>query len=121
MSAIYYMLTSDTPTMWMHFNRSDIIHYFHAGSPMQFTIISPSGELVLQTLGADILSGEMPHLVVPGGSWKSAALKHREGFSLTSEAVAPGFDYSDNKLATVDEIASMFPQHWETVKKYIKH
>ena len=120
MSSIYYLLTSDKPTMWMHWNRSDIVHYFHTGSPVQFIIISPSGKLIQETLGADILSGERPQLLVAGGFWKSATLKNRDGFSLTSEAVAPGFDYTDNKLATGDEMKSSFPQHWEIVKKYIK-
>ena len=41
------------------------------------------------------------------------------GYSLTSEAVAPGFDYSDNQLATREEISSKFPHLWETVQSYV--
>lgn len=41
------------------------------------------------------------------------------GFTLTSEAVAPGFDYDDNQLATEEEIKRKFPHHWETVQTYM--
>ena len=40
-------------------------------------------------------------------------------YSLMSEAVAPGFDYADNQLATRQEISSKFPHLWETVEAYI--
>lgn len=122
MSSIFYLLTSETPIMRLHFNRSDIIHYFHLGSPVEFIIIYPNGQLVKETLGTDILSGEKVQLLVPGGTWRAAAIKNvsGEGFSLTSEAVAPGFDYDDNKLATAEEIKSAFPNLWKEVEKYVK-
>lgn len=109
--------------MYLHKNRSDIIHYHHMGAPVEFLCIFPDGQLVQETLGPDILSGQKLQVIVPGGCWKGAAMKATvEGFSLTSEAVAPGFDYDDNKLATEDEIKSRYPQHWEAVNAYIaKH
>ena len=121
MSSIFYLLTSDSPTMHINLNRSDIIHYFHLGSSVEFFIIPPSGELVRETLGADILSGEKLQLLVPGGCWRGATMKETkgEGFSLTSEAVAPGFDYTDNTLAKEDDIKRRFPQLWEQVKGYV--
>lgn len=107
--------------MWLHINRSDVIHYYHMGAPMEFMLIHPNGKLVQETLGPDLLSGEKLQVIVPGGCWKCATMKIAtdEGYSLTSEAVAPGFDYNDNKLATEEEIKSKFPHLWETVKMCI--
>lgn len=122
MTSIYYLLTSERPTMYLHMNRSDVIHYYHMGAPLEFILIHPNGKLVQETLGPDLCSGEKLQVLVPGGCWKCAAMKTAatyEGFSLTSEAVTPGFDYEDNKLATETEIKSKFPHLWETLKMYI--
>ena len=124
MTSIFYMLTSEAPTMYMHLNRSDIVHYFHLGSAVDFFVIPPTGELIQETLGADILSGEKLQLLVPGGCWKAATMKEPErakgqGFSLTSEVVAPGFDYMDNALAKTDDIKTRFPHLWDQVKTYV--
>ena len=63
-------------------------------------------------------------MLVPGGSWKCATMRTGKDvssgdFTLTSEAVAPGFDYDDNQLATEEEIKRKFPHHWETVQTYM--
>ena len=121
MTSIYYLLTNESPTMYLNINRSDVIHYYHMGAPVQFRFIHPNGQLVQETLGPDLSSGEKLQVIVPGGCWKCAAMKTAtyEGFSLTSEAVAPGFDYEDNKLATEAEIKSKFPHLWETLRMCI--
>ena len=121
MTSIYYLLTNNMPTMYLHINRSDVVHYYHIGAPVQFMFIHPNGKLVQETLGPDLLSGEKLQVIVPGGCWKCAAMTMAtyDGFSLTSEAVAPGFDYDDNKLATEADVKSKFPHLWETVKMYI--
>lgn len=118
MTSIYYLLTNESPTMCLNINRSDVIHYYHMGAPVQFMYIHPNGKLVQETLGPDLCSGEKLQVIVPGGCWKCATMK-TAGFSLTSEAVAPGFDYKDNKLATEAEIKSKFPHLWETLKMCI--
>ena len=41
------------------------------------------------------------------------------GYTLTSEAMAPGFDYADNQLATREEISDKFPHLWETLEAYV--
>ena len=124
MTSIFYLLTREAPTMHMNLNRSDIVHYFHLGSPVEFFIIPPTGELIQETLGADILSGEKLQLLIPGGCWRAATMKETglangQGFSLTSEAVAPGFDYDDNTLAKADDIRTRFPHLWDQIQTYV--
>ncbi len=41
-------------------------------------------------------------------------------YALISEAVAPGFDYSDMKLGTPAELKSAYSQYWERIKHLVK-
>jgi len=119
MSSIYYMLTDENPLGYLHFNKSDIIHYFHQGSPILYTIIRPNGELHQVVLGPELDKGQQLQLLVKGGSWKASELLAGE-FGLISEAVTPGFDYRDNILACDKTIKSAYPEHWPAISKYIK-
>ena len=120
MTSILYLLTSESPTLHLNLNRSDIIHYYHSGSPVEFIIIHPDGTIRREVLGPNVLSGEHPQVMVGGGCWKAATMANmREGFSLTSEAVAPGFDYDDNILASEEDIRSRFPHLWDTLQPYV--
>ena len=75
LSSIYYMLTDDRPIGHFHVNKSDIVHYFHLGSPMTYLTISPTGQLDTFILGPDITKGHMLQKVVHGGYWKASILE----------------------------------------------
>ncbi len=119
LTSIYYLLTDDRPIDHFHKNQSDIIHYFHCGSPITYLILDSSGKLDKVKLGLNIAQGEKPQLLVPGGCWKAAILEAGE-FGLLGEAVAPGFDYRDMEIATVDKFQEYFPHLWQELAPYIK-
>ena len=119
LTSIYYLLTDDRPIDHLHQNRSDIVHYFHAGSPITYLLIAPDGTLSRIKLGLDCSQGETPQLLVPGGYWKAAVLESGE-YSLLGEAVAPGFDYRDMTIAEAQTIRTQFPHLWEELAAYIR-
>ena len=126
MTSIYYLMTRESPILRMSLNRSDIIHYYHLGCPVEYLIINPrGGEISRERLGPHILSGQKLQVLIPGGCWRCGhMLTGSEGasndkYTLTSEAVAPGFDYADNQLATREEISGKFPHLWETLETYV--
>lgn len=119
LTSIYYMLTSDRPIGYFHKNKSDIVHYFHAGSSLTYLIVHPEGKLERFKLGFNIDRGDLPQLIVPGGCWKATVLEEGE-FGLLGEAVAPGFDYRDMELAKPDSFSSSFPDLWNDLKHYVK-
>lgn len=43
MTSMYYMLTVDNPIDHCHKNSSDIVHYFHLGSPLRYHVVTPEG------------------------------------------------------------------------------
>lgn len=119
MTSIYYLLTDDRPVDHLHLNKSDIMHYFQAGSPITYILVSPNGQLSKVKLGMNITQGEVPQLLVPKGYWKAAVLESGE-YGLLGEAVAPGFDYRDMTIAKADDIREQFSNIWETLSPFVR-
>ena len=119
LSSIYYMLTDDSPIGYFHRNQSDIIHYWHRGSSLQYFLISPQGEYSRFILGPNLNEGEQLQATVPGGYWKATELIQGE-YGLLSEAVSPGFDYEDMVLATKTQMQSDFPSLYADKKSFIE-
>ncbi len=119
LTSIYYLLTDDRPVDHLHKNKSDILHYFQAGSPITYLLITLEGQLERHVLGLDLAKGEVPQLLVPGGYWKAAVLEAGE-YGLLGEAVAPGFDYRDMEIAKAEAIKAEFPDIWEQIVSYTR-
>ncbi|MGB3573592.1 MAG: cupin domain-containing protein [Phormidesmis sp.] len=119
MTSIYYLLTDDRPVDHLHQNKSDIMHYFQAGSPITYILIDLDGNLSRVKLGMAIAKGEVPQLLVPKGYWKAAVLESGE-YGLLGEAVAPGFDYRDMTIAKADEMQIRFPAIWNQLAPYVR-
>lgn len=116
-TSIYYLLTDDRPIDYLHKNQSDIIHYFHGGSPITYLIIHPEGRLETAKLGFNLSAGEQPQLLVSGNCWKAAFLPSGE-YGLLGEAVAPGFDYRDLEIAS-PSILTQFPHLAAQIEPYL--
>jgi predicted cupin superfamily sugar epimerase len=101
-----------------HFNRSDILHYFHLGDAIEYSLIHADGSLQTLVMGTDILAGQLLQLHVPGGIWKASRLLEGEnGFGLISEAVSPGFDFADMEMGDRQKLTQQFPQHRTLIEK----
>ena len=118
LTSIYYLLTSDRPVDHFHCNTSAIMHYFQLGSSITYLTIDPAGKLSRTKLGLDFANGDVAQLLVPGGYWKAAVLESGE-CGLIGEAVAPGFDYRDMKIATPELFQTQFPNLWDECKAYV--
>lgn len=119
LTSIYYLLTDDRPVDHFHKNQSDILHYFQAGSPITYLLLSPTGELEKVRLGLNFAQGDVAQLLVPGNYWKAAVLEEGE-FGLLGESVAPGFDYRDMELGKADYFREFFPHLWSQLAPYIQ-
>lgn len=112
MSSIYYLLTTDSPVGQFHLNRSDIMHYYHLGDAIEYSLIFPDGTLKTVVMGSDVLAGECLQLHVPGGIWKASRLmKGSTGFGLISEAVTPEFHFADMEMGDRKKLSEEFPEH----------
>lgn len=117
MTSIFYLLTQAAPIGHWHLNKSDIIHYYHLGSPVYYYLIHPDGRLETAVLGPDLAAGQQLQLVVRGGIWKASHLPSGH-YGLISEAVSPGFEYADMTLGERAELLSRFPRHADLIRAY---
>ncbi|MEJ7597740.1 MAG: cupin domain-containing protein [Kofleriaceae bacterium] len=117
LNMIFYLLTRESPIGHFHKDRSDIVHYFHLGSPLTYLTISPAGELSTTILGPDLARGHVLQLVVPGGTWKATVLDG--DFGLLSEVVAPAYDPRDMEIATAERLTRLFPHLTDRVLPYV--
>jgi len=109
-TCIYFLLTSDVFSAFHRINQDEIWH-FYDGSPLHLHLISGDGVYSKTVIGRDIIRGEVPQFVVPGGSWFAATVINRDDYSLIGCTVAPGFDFRDFELPAREELISLFPQY----------
>ena len=119
MTSIFYLLATQSPIGYFHINRSDIVHYFHLGDPISYYLIHPDGKLEIVVMGNNLLAGQRLQMTVPGGVWKASQIPAdgEHGFGLVSEAVSPGFDYTDMRLGYCNELLELFPQYEELIRR----
>lgn len=109
---IYFLLTTESPS---HFHQlsSDELWFYHGGNSLTIHTITENGDYRAIQLGL----GENEHLqyTVSAGTIFGSTVE--EGFSLVSCAVIPGFDFSDFKLFSQQELLERFPNYKELIKR----
>ncbi len=119
-TVITYLLDSSRPVAYLHRTSADAIHYFHQGCPLAVVTVSPDGELRRQVLGRDLDHGDSLQLVVAGGTWKAFELVGRP-WALISEAVAPGWEATDQAEATPAVYERDHPHLGDALAPLVRH
>ena len=109
-TAIYFLLGPGDESRW-HVVRSAEIWLWHSGSPLHLQLGGDGAtpgqdgqdgqdgqEPTTLTLGPDVSTGHQPQAVVPPGVWQRARPVDREGETLVSCVVSPGFDFADFRM-----------------------
>ena len=94
-TAIYYLLEAREVSHWHRVDAVEVWHYY-AGAALELSL-SDDGKIGVHRLGVDLASGERPQIIVPKGSWQSAA--STGAWTLVGCTVAPGFQFSGFELA----------------------
>ena len=113
-TAIYYLLTPQTVSA-LHRLPGDEIFHFYLGDPVRMLQLSPDGSAHTAVLGSDLLNGQQPQLVAPGGVWQGSHLVDGGRFALLGATMAPGFDYADYEAGRREELSSQYPAWTELI------
>ena len=108
-TAIYFLVTSEAPTTYVHRLLSYEVFHLYEGGPLDIVRLFPDGRDDVARLGLDFSAGECPQIVVPGGSWFGTELAPGAAHCLMGCTVAPGFDFADFALADGPELAERYP------------
>ena len=106
-TAIYFMVTKDSPSK-LHRIKSDEIWHYHVGGSLKLFMITPDGKSDIHLLGAEPDKGEQLQKVIPSGFWFSAKIEKGD-YVLLSCTVAPGFDFADFELGKREDLIKQFP------------
>ncbi|MEU3071521.1 cupin domain-containing protein [Streptomyces sp. NPDC006906] len=98
---------------------SDILHFHHHGEAITYHLLHPDGRHRTAVLGQDPTRDQVLTLAVPGGVWKASHLTQGD-HGLISEAVAPGFDYTDMALGHEDHLLERFPEQADLIRRYCR-
>jgi predicted cupin superfamily sugar epimerase len=113
-TCIYYLLTSTTFSA-MHRLQSDEIFHFYLGDPVEMLQLSPDGTGETIMLGADLVTGMQPQVIVTHGIWQGSRLAAGGKFALLGCTVAPGFDFADYEHGQRGELLRSHPQFREKI------
>jgi predicted cupin superfamily sugar epimerase len=111
MTTVIYYLITESDCSKMHRVASDEVFCYHLGDPVTMLLLYPNGQTAVFTLGNDLIAGQMPHIVVPAGTWQGmrVGVKGQEGYSLLSCIVAPGFEFADFEIGDWRELTDNYP------------
>jgi predicted cupin superfamily sugar epimerase len=110
-TAIYFLVTREQPSTYLHRLASDEVFHLYEGGPLDVLLLRDGGPGEVRRLGLDVAAGERPQLVIPTGTWFAVELDGRASHCLFGCTVAPGFDFADFELAAGPELAARFPAH----------
>jgi hypothetical protein len=99
-TCIHFLLKAGERSHWHRVDAAEIWH-FYAGGPLILSVApgreGPARDLVL---GADVLAGEAPQIVVPAHHWQAA--RSTGAYTLVGCTVSPGFRFDGFELAPPD-------------------
>jgi predicted cupin superfamily sugar epimerase len=107
-TAIYYLLVPHSFSA-LHRVKSDEIFHYYSGDPAEMIQIGPNGKISKFILGADLLAGQQPQIVVPAGTWQALRLLGEGKWSLMGTTVSPGFEFEDFEVGERNRMLQEFP------------
>lgn len=121
-SAIFFLITRDEFS-GLHRMRAEELWHFHAGDAVDHVQLDPADQSLSRTqLGGNVLAGEVPQLIVPGGIWQGAKLAPRaeRGWALLGCTLSPAWDEAEFELAQRNALAREFPLQAELVREFTR-
>ena len=116
-TAIYFLVTAEQPSTFLHRLISDEVFHLYDGGPLEILRLFADGTSDVAVLGMNFAAGERPQVVVPAGTWFGTELRPGGSHCLVGCTVAPGFDFKDFELAEGPELAQRYPAAAERIRR----
>jgi len=116
-TAIYFLVTADEPSTFLHRLVSDEVFHLYDGGPLEILRLFPDGTWNMAVLGMKLAAGERPQVVVPAGTWFGTVLGAGASHCLVGCTVAPGFEFADFELADGPELAAQYPGAADRIRR----
>lgn len=91
------------------------VYHFHAGAPLRMLLLHPDGQVTEPVLGVDLEGGQRPQLVVPDGVWQGSETTGE--WTLFGTTMAPPFSWEGFELGDREQLAALYPQVAERIRR----
>ena len=91
--------------------------HFYLGDPVTMLHLFPDGTGRVVAFGADLLAGQRPQVLVPGGVWQGAVLTEGGRLALLGTTMAPGFAYADYQPGDRTNLVAKYPDFAELITR----
>jgi predicted cupin superfamily sugar epimerase len=112
-SAIYYLLVAPEFS-GMHRLKHTEIFFYHGGSPARMMLLHSDGRVEEPMLGADVVAGERPQVVVPAGVWQ--ATETLGEWSLLSTVMSPPYSSDAVTFGRADALCREFSHYAQRIR-----
>jgi predicted cupin superfamily sugar epimerase len=102
-SAIYYLITPDSFSGLHRLTEPELFH-FYAGDPCDMIQVTQDGQARQFHVGADLLAGQRPQVMVPAHTWQGTKLRPNGSWALLGTTMTPGFRPDMFELATRERL-----------------
>jgi len=116
-TAIYFLITSEQPSTFLHRLLSDEVFHLYEGGPLDILRLAPDGSWDVPRLGLDIAAGQRPQIVVPAGTCFGTELAPGATHCLVGCTVAPGFEFDDFELIDGPELIGRYPDAADRIRR----
>jgi predicted cupin superfamily sugar epimerase len=116
-TAIYFLVTAEAPSTFLHRLISEEVFHLYDGGPLEILRLLPDGTWDVAVLGMNLDAGERPQIVIPAGAWFGTELRAGASHCLVGCTVAPGFEFADFELAQGPELESRYPAASDRIRR----
>ncbi|MCI8836277.1 MAG: cupin domain-containing protein [Ruminococcus sp.] len=115
-SAIYYMLTGD---MFSHMHRleDDELYHYYMGDALELLLLYPDGTFQIKYLGSDLINGQTPQILVPGGVWQGSRVINGGEFCLCGTTMTPGYIQEEYEQGDCRRLCDEYPEASNYIKR----
>jgi len=105
-TAIFYLLRGDDFSALHRLPGPEVYHHY-MGAPLEMLLLHPDGPVTRPVLGTDLVAGERPAIVVPGGTWQGS--RSRGSWTLVGTTMSPPFSFDELEIGDRERLAGAYP------------
>ncbi|MBL9163810.1 MAG: cupin domain-containing protein [Planctomycetaceae bacterium] len=109
-----------TPTARVHLHRlrSDQMYHHYLGDPLEVLLLDADGRSEVRTLGNDLVAGQRPQLLLPGGTFHAARVAGGGEYALLATSVWLRAEPEDVELGDPEELAARYPAARQLIAEF---
>jgi len=96
------------------------VYINYCGDPVNMLQLLPEGTVQTVIIGADLLGGQKPQVVVRGQVWQGCRLVPGGKWALMGTTMSPGFDRADYEGGDREQLIAQYPGAAQQIREYTR-